>query len=158
MCPIVGNLNYFFVWLFAHQLGFFYADGSLVKLGSKYFAAMAAGGLALLGLATAVRPYSSSMVGLVNERSNTNPPTICILLLTIWQVGLAMLLRAVVQPGAGTQQDLGEGHRPERNDHDYVPLAPDRRPDHRGSPVPNRLPSTRDRNPNLVGGTAPLGA
>lgn len=91
--PIVGNLNYFFVWLFAHQLGFFYADGSLVKLGSRYFGAMAAGGLALLVIATAFGPYSSSMVGLVNERSNTNPPTICILLLTIWQVGLAMLLR-----------------------------------------------------------------
>ena len=91
--PFAGNFNYFFVWLFAHQLGFFYADGSLVKLGSRYFAAMAAGGLALLVLATAAGPYSSSMVGLVNERSNTNPPTICILLLTIWQVGLAMLLR-----------------------------------------------------------------
>jgi fucose 4-O-acetylase-like acetyltransferase len=91
--PIVGNLNYFFVWLFAHQLGFFYAEGSLVKLGPKYFGAMAAGGLALLVLATKYGPYSASMVGLVNERSNTNPPTICILLLTIWQVGLAMLLR-----------------------------------------------------------------
>lgn len=91
--PFVGNFNYFFVWLFAHQLGFFYAEGSLLKLGSKYFAAMAAGGLALLVLATAAGPYSSSMVGLVNERSNTNPPTICIVLLTIWQVGLAMLLR-----------------------------------------------------------------
>ncbi|CAN5897612.1 acyltransferase family protein [soil metagenome] len=91
--PFVGNFNYFFVWLFAHQLGVFYAEGSLVKLGPKYFAAMAAGGLALLVLATAAGPYSSSMVGLVNERSNTNPPTICILLLTVWQVGLAMLLR-----------------------------------------------------------------
>ena len=91
--PFIGNFNYFFVWLFAHQLGFFYADGSLVRMGSKLFAAMAAGGLALLVLATAVGPYSASMVGLVNERSNTNPPTICILLLTIWQVGLAMLLR-----------------------------------------------------------------
>lgn len=91
--PFAGNLNYFFVWLFAHQLGFFYAEGSLVKLGPRYFAAMAAGGLALLVLATKYGPYSASMVGLVNERSNTNPPTICILLLTIWQVGLAMLLR-----------------------------------------------------------------
>jgi fucose 4-O-acetylase-like acetyltransferase len=91
--PFAGNLNYFFVWLFAHQLGFFYADGSLVKLGTRYFAAMAAGGLVLLVLATRYGPYSASMVGLVNERSNTNPPTICILLLTVWQVGLAMLLR-----------------------------------------------------------------
>ncbi|HVL52293.1 MAG TPA: acyltransferase, partial [Actinomycetota bacterium] len=91
--PIVGALNYFFVWLFAHQLGFFYADGTLLKLGRRYFAAMALGGLAALVLLTTLGPYSSSMVGLVRERSNTNPPTICILVLTIWQVGLAMLLR-----------------------------------------------------------------
>lgn len=91
--PVVGNLNYFFVWLFAHQLGFFYADGSLVQLGRKAFAAMALGGLAALALLTTLGPYSSSMVGLVAERSNTNPPTICILVLTVWQVGLAMVLR-----------------------------------------------------------------
>lgn len=91
--PMVGNLNYLSVWLFAHQLGFFYAEGSLVRLGRKAFAAMAVGGLALLTVLTAFGPYSVSMVGLVGERSNTNPPTICILILSVWQVGLAMLLR-----------------------------------------------------------------
>lgn len=91
--PMVANLNYLSVWLFAHQLGFFYAEGSLVKLGRKVFAAMALGGLALLTVLTAFGPYSVSMVGLVGERSNTNPPTICILILSVWQVGLAMLLR-----------------------------------------------------------------
>jgi len=94
--PIVGNLNYLFVWLFAHQLGFFYADGTLLKLSPKHYLGMAAGGLALLVFLTTYGPYSSSMVGLVNERSNTNPPTLCILVLTIWQVGLAMLLRKPV--------------------------------------------------------------
>lgn len=91
--PLVGNFNYLFVWLFAHQLGFFYADGSLLKLSTRHYAAMALGGLAVLAALTKYGDYSVSMVGLVNERSNTNPPTICILVLTIWQVGLAMLLR-----------------------------------------------------------------
>lgn len=94
--PLVANLNYFLVWLFAHQLGFFYADKSLLRLNRKHFAAMALGGLAMLVLLTTQGPYSSSMVGLVNERSNTNPPTLCILVLTIWQVGLAMMLREPV--------------------------------------------------------------
>ncbi len=91
--PVVGNLNYFFVWLFAHQMGFFYADGKLLKLGRRYLVTMALGGLAALVLLTTLGPYSPSMVGLVAERSNTNPPTICILVLTIWQVGLAMVLK-----------------------------------------------------------------
>lgn len=94
--PLVANVNYFLVWLFAHQLGYFYADKSLLRLNRNHFAAMAVGGLAMLVLLTTQGPYSSSMVGLVNERSNTNPPTLCILVLTIWQVGLAMMLREPV--------------------------------------------------------------
>ncbi|HEU4868848.1 MAG TPA: acyltransferase family protein [Actinomycetota bacterium] len=91
--PFIGALNYLFIWLFAHQLGFFYADGSLLRLGRKAFLAMAAGGLGGLVLLTQVADYSPNMVFNVHGRSNTNPPTVCILVLTIWQVGLAMLLR-----------------------------------------------------------------
>ena len=94
--PFVGALNYLFIWLFAHQLGFFYADGSLLRLGRKAYLAMAAGGLGSLVLLTTVADYSSNMVFNVHGRSNTNPPTICILVLTVWQVGLAMLLREPV--------------------------------------------------------------
>jgi fucose 4-O-acetylase-like acetyltransferase len=91
--PFVGALNYLFIWLFAHQLGFFYADGSLLRLGRNAYLAMAAGGLAGLVLLTQVADYSPNMVFNVHGRSNTNPPTVCLLVLTIWQVGLAMLLR-----------------------------------------------------------------
>jgi hypothetical protein len=91
--PFIGALNYLFIWLFAHQLGFFYADGSLLRLGRKLYLAMAAGGLGGLVLLTQVADYSPNMVFNVHGRSNTNPPTVCILVLTIWQVGLAMLLR-----------------------------------------------------------------
>lgn len=91
--PVIGYLNFAFVWLFVHQLGFFYADGSLPDLGKKVHAAMALGGIAVLVAVTAPGWYSASMVGLVGERSNTNPPTIAIVALTVWQVGLVMLLR-----------------------------------------------------------------
>lgn len=91
--PYVGYLNFAFVWLFVHQLGFFYADGSLSRIGRGYYWALAAGGLAVLLALTASGIYSPSMVGLQNERSNTNPPTIAIVALTLWQVGLVMLLR-----------------------------------------------------------------
>jgi len=94
--PFIGALNYLFVWLFAHQLGFFYADGSLLRLSRRAYLAMAAGGLLALVLLTTWGGYSSNMVFNVHGRSNTNPPTICILVLTIWQVGLAMLLRGPV--------------------------------------------------------------
>jgi hypothetical protein len=91
--PVLGYLNFAFVWLFVHQLGFFYADGTLPLLSRRAFWAMAIGGLAVLILLTAFGPYSPSMVGLRDERSNTNPPTFAIVALTVWQVGLVMLLR-----------------------------------------------------------------
>ncbi|CAN5899924.1 hypothetical protein BH23ACT12_BH23ACT12_12510 [soil metagenome] len=92
----VGVLNYLFILLFAHQLCFFYADGLLLRLGRRAYWAMAAGGLAGLVLLTQVAGYSPNMVFNVHGRSNTNPPTVCLLVLTVWQVGLAMLLREPV--------------------------------------------------------------
>lgn len=91
--PLIGALNYLFVWLFAHQLGFFFADGSLLRLSRRAYLAMAAGGLLGLVVLTTWGGYSSNMVLIVYRRSNTNPPTLCIVVLTIWQLGLAMLLR-----------------------------------------------------------------
>jgi fucose 4-O-acetylase-like acetyltransferase len=44
----VGELNYLLVWLFAHQLGFLYADGTLPGWSRRAHAVMAAGGLAAL--------------------------------------------------------------------------------------------------------------
>ncbi|MGH2557373.1 MAG: acyltransferase family protein [Actinomycetota bacterium] len=92
--PVVGYLNFAFVWLLAHQLGFFYADGSLLRWSRKAF--LAAGGLALTGLValTNLGPYSRFMVGASDGRvSNNRPPSVCLILLTIWLVALAMLAR-----------------------------------------------------------------
>ena len=86
--------NVAFVWLFVHQIGFFYADGSLVRRPKSFHIAMAVIGLAGLFILTNSGVYPKSMVGTgLEEISNMNPPTVCIAVLTIWLVGLAMLLR-----------------------------------------------------------------
>ncbi len=82
------------VWLFAHQLGFFYADGSLVRKPKWLYALMVLGGLGSLIVLTNIGVYPKSMVGTGFERfSNMNPPTVCILALTFLQVGVGLLLR-----------------------------------------------------------------
>ena len=111
-------LNFAFVWLLVHQLGFFYADGTLQPSSggsqllarhrhtsgrllpprtpcssSRFFWLLTFSGLIALIALTASGVYSPSMVGLQNERSNTNPPTVAIIALTCWQVGLVMLAR-----------------------------------------------------------------
>jgi fucose 4-O-acetylase-like acetyltransferase len=93
----VGNLNFLLVWLFAHQLGFLYADGTLTGWSRRAHLAMAAGGLAALTGLTASGVWPASMVGLPGDRvSNMNPPSLCIVALTVWLVGLAMLVREPV--------------------------------------------------------------
>jgi fucose 4-O-acetylase-like acetyltransferase len=88
------DLNFLLVWLFAHQLGFLYADGTLPGWPRRAHAAMAAGGLAALAGLTATGAWPASMVGLPGDRvSNMNPPSLCIVALTVWLVGLAMLVR-----------------------------------------------------------------
>jgi hypothetical protein len=90
--PYIRLLNVAFVWLFIHQLGFFYAEGKLARRESGL---MAAAGLAGLILLTNFSIYPRSMVGTGFDKiSNMNPPTICIALLALGQVGAAMLLRA----------------------------------------------------------------
>jgi hypothetical protein len=87
-----GYVNVLPVWLFAHQLGYFYADGSFARWGRLAVAGL----VGLVGL-TAFGPYPTSMVGLPGERvSNMSPPTLCIVALTCWLVGLVMLARPYV--------------------------------------------------------------
>ena len=91
---IVGYLNFAFVWLFAHQLGFFYADGALTAFSRRFFAATGALALTALAVLTGSGIYSPSMVGMATERaSNNSPPSVCLILLTIWLVSAAMIVR-----------------------------------------------------------------
>jgi hypothetical protein len=95
--PAVGWLNVVFVWLFAQQLGFFYADGSLTRVTRTQLAGIAAGAVAALFALTTFGPYPNSMVGLPGERiSNMAPPTLCLVALTVFQVAIVMLCRPTV--------------------------------------------------------------
>ncbi|WP_030788790.1 acyltransferase family protein [Streptomyces sp. NRRL S-920] len=88
--PYVEFLNFAFVWLAVHQLGFLRADG---KLRLPY--ALAGAGLAGASLLVALGPYPLSMVGMPGERvSNMAPPTFALLCHGMWLVGAVELLRA----------------------------------------------------------------
>jgi hypothetical protein len=102
----LGGANYAFQWLFAHQLGFAYADGTLARGGRRGAALMTAVGLAGLVLLTTVGKYPVSLVGVPGQdRSNAQPPSLAMVALTLWLVGLVLLLRPAAErwmarPGA----------------------------------------------------------
>jgi hypothetical protein len=96
------------VLLFPHQLGFFYADGSLAGRRRLHLAMVVAGlaGLVLLTNPWVFEPfggqdwfsgighYPKSLLGTdVEPISNAYPPTVCFLLGGIWSIGAVMLLR-----------------------------------------------------------------
>ncbi|MFF4321033.1 acyltransferase [Streptomyces sp. NPDC001568] len=86
--PYVEFLNFAFVWLAVHQLGFLRADGRITRP-----AALAAAGLAGAVLLVAVGPYPLSMVGMPGEKvSNMAPPTLALLCHGLWLVGAVQLL------------------------------------------------------------------
>ncbi|MDQ3952532.1 MAG: acyltransferase [Actinomycetota bacterium] len=92
--PLVGYLNFAFVWLFAHQLGFFYGDGTLTKRTPRQLLVVAATALLALVALTQLGPYSTSMVGVADGRvSNNDPPSVCIVAHSTWLIAAAMLAR-----------------------------------------------------------------
>ncbi|MEC4015219.1 acyltransferase family protein [Streptomyces sp. H27-D2] len=91
--PFVEFLNFAFVWLAVHQLGFLRADGRLS--GWRVPSAMAGAGLAAAAALVAFGPYPLSMVGMPGEKvSNMAPPTLALLCHGLWLVGAVELLRA----------------------------------------------------------------
>ncbi|MFJ5775306.1 acyltransferase [Streptomyces sp. NPDC093094] len=91
--PYVEFLNFAFVWLAIHQLGFLRADGMIRRP-----AFLAAAGLVGAALLVALGPYPLSMVGMPGEKvSNMAPPTLALLCHGLWLVGAVELLRG---PGA----------------------------------------------------------
>jgi fucose 4-O-acetylase-like acetyltransferase len=89
----VGWVNYLFVWLAVHQLGYAWLDGRLrgARTGAIW---LVLGLLALVGL-THLGPYPLSLVGVPSEEvSNTLPPKLPLLALGAAQIGLALLLEA----------------------------------------------------------------
>ncbi|WP_424892038.1 acyltransferase family protein [Streptomyces sp. XH2] len=87
--PYVEFLNFAFVWLAVHQLGFLRADGRLRRP-----AVLAGAGLAGAVALVALGPYPLSMVGMPGEKiSNMAPPTAALLCHGMWLIGAVELLR-----------------------------------------------------------------
>ncbi|MFF3244344.1 acyltransferase [Streptomyces sp. NPDC002870] len=87
--PFVGFLNFAFVWLAVHQLGFLRADGR-IRMPSL----LAASGLVAAAGLVALGPYPLSMVGMPGEKvSNMAPPSLALLCHGLWLVGAVELLR-----------------------------------------------------------------
>ncbi|RST03190.1 acyltransferase [Streptomyces sp. WAC07149] len=86
--PYAEFLNFAFVWLAVHQLGFLRADGRITRP-----ALLGAAGLAGAVLLVAAGPYPLSMVGMPGEKvSNMAPPTLALLCHGMWLVGAVQLL------------------------------------------------------------------
>lgn len=99
--PGIGFANVWLVFLFPHQLGFFYADGRLTQLPKRVFVAMGVVGFGtMMVLSNLYRffpdssVYPRSLLGTdVEKITNTNPPTLMMLAMGVWSIGAAMLLR-----------------------------------------------------------------
>jgi fucose 4-O-acetylase-like acetyltransferase len=83
----VGLVGSLLVWVFCHQLGYFWRDGR----GTGW--AVAASGFGGLVALTTFGPYSHSMVAVRGEGvSNMNPTTACIASLAVFQLGAVLLI------------------------------------------------------------------
>lgn len=86
--PYVNFLNFVFVWVAIHQLGYAWHDG---RLAAPLL--WAAAGLAALALLVGFGPYPVAMIGVPgSDLSNSMPPTLALLALGIAQTGLALAL------------------------------------------------------------------
>lgn len=88
--PYVNFLNFVFVWLAIHQLGFSWSEGHLTPGKAMIWGV---GGLVALGLLVGLGPYPVAMIGVPGAGlSNSMPPTLALLALGIAQSGFALAL------------------------------------------------------------------
>lgn len=89
--PYVNFLNFLFVWVGIHQLGYAWRDG---KFGNNARAlAWFGAGLATLIVLTVYGPYPIAMIGVPGaEITNSMPPTLALLALGVTQTGLVLAL------------------------------------------------------------------
>ena len=94
----IKYLNYLFFWLFIHQLGYFYADGSLqeIKL-SLYFIVVLVSYISLFFLSTDYSSLTSISNFRLTMNTNEDPPTLIMLLSSIGLISLALLFRNIVE-------------------------------------------------------------
>lgn len=89
----VSWVNYIFVWLAIHQLGFAWRDGAFAQ--GKRALSFALGGFAALVVLKGLAGYPTSMVTVPGDTAaNSNPPTLALLALGVMQAGLLLALQA----------------------------------------------------------------
>lgn len=90
----LGYLTTALVWVFAHQLGYWWRDGTLPRAGRRGAMALVVGGLTALVVLTSLGAHPRSMVAVRGEDvSNMWPTTAAIAALAVLQTGLALLAR-----------------------------------------------------------------
>ncbi|MCG6987996.1 MAG: acyltransferase [Gemmatimonadetes bacterium] len=90
---LLGWLNYGFVWLAVHQLGYAWREGWFA--GTRRTLVWAATGLLTLVALVTIGPYPVSMVSVPGEDvSNTLPPKLPMLLIGVVQSGLLISIEA----------------------------------------------------------------
>ena len=91
--PAIRWVNYAFVWLGVHHLGYAWRDGKIV--GPARALPWAACGLGVLIYLVTVASYPVSMITVPGEEvSNSRPPTLALLALGAFQAGLVLALEA----------------------------------------------------------------
>ena len=91
--PAVNWLNFLFVWLAIHQLGYCWQEG-------RFHQPLVWGLASLAGLAALVKfgPYPVAMIGVPGSAlSNSMPPTLALLALGNMQIGLALALEPAMR-------------------------------------------------------------
>ncbi len=85
--------NLVLVWSVPHQLGYFYADGSLARMGLRGRVVMAGSGLLAIAGLTSLPYYPRSLVTLPWTVSFIAAPMLTQVASAFWLVGLALLLQ-----------------------------------------------------------------
>ncbi len=97
VAPGLAVVNYLLVFAFAQEIGF-HLSASWDAIPRVVALGVAASAFAVLVVLTTAGPYPVSMVGLPGARvSNMSPPTVCILLLTVVQVGVVTAICPAVR-------------------------------------------------------------
>ena len=92
----IGVLNYFWVWLAVHHLGFAWYQGRVAGAGGMLL--LAAAGFTVLAALVFFGPYPLAMAGSpANEVSNSLPPKVTLIALGLGQFGLIVALQKPMQ-------------------------------------------------------------
>ncbi len=91
--PVINWLNFLFVWLAIHQLGYAWQEGRF-----RLPALWGAVSLGILGALVKFGPYPVAMIGVPgSDLSNSMPPTIALLALGNAQIGIALTLEPLMR-------------------------------------------------------------